>query len=118
VDAVGNHPAFRARGQVEWSQYGVDPPGWSAALIIDHAKRYRNEEGVPTKRVGAQTTANLLLGYRTPSGSNLVDDLAGEIGINNVRSQNPPFVNQAAGFDQFNANLIGRVVFLSLQKNW
>ncbi|MEP7242937.1 MAG: TonB-dependent receptor [Gammaproteobacteria bacterium] len=118
VDTVGNPSSLRLRGTAEWYQHDWDRPGFGASLVVDHTGGYRDTETLVQRGVDSLTTFDVRVGYRTPTGNGFLDSV--ELGLNaaNVFNSSPPFVDREIGYDFQNTEPYGRMLSLTVQKNW
>jgi iron complex outermembrane receptor protein len=118
VNTVGNPLAFRMRATGEWYQRGWDRPGFGLSAAIDRFGGYRDPETTLSTYVRPFTTLDMRASYRTTYGTGVFDDV--EIGLNasNLFNRAPPFVDGELGYDAANAQPYGRVLSLTMQKNW
>lgn len=110
-----NYPIdFRLRSSLRWSYRGLD-----AALFINYADGYRDIASEPDRRVRAMTTADLNMAYTTGVGGWL-DNMRFSLHIENIWDESPPFLNNpiGIGYDQENADILGRMIRVGIQKSW
>ena len=110
-----NYPIdFRLRSSLRWSYRGLD-----TALFINYADGYHDIASEPDRRVRAMTTADLNIAYTTGIGGWL-DNTRFSLHIENIWDERPPFLNNqiGIGYDQENADILGRVIRVGIQKSW
>jgi iron complex outermembrane receptor protein len=117
---------FAARLNLGWKR-----SGWAANAFVNYAGSYLNWNGLapfaitrdaafaPTgggQTIPAYTTFDAHLAYSIGDGpwANTEIDLDGS----NIFNKAPPFFNTALGYDNFNANPIGRVITVGVSKKW
>ncbi len=118
VNTVGNPLAFRMRATSEWYQRGWDRPGFGVSAAIDRFGGYQDPDSSLRTYVRPFTTLDMRLSYRTTYGNGPFDGV--ELGLNaaNLFNVSPPFVDDELGYDAANAQPYGRVLSLTMQKNW
>lgn len=112
VDTVGNPLAFRLRAGLSW-----ELQGWSADIFANYAGAYADDISNPHRRVDSWTTVDLRLGYSTEHWSRLTG-LEVSLTATNVLDERPPFYNFESGYDEVNADLMGRMVGIQVTKIW
>lgn len=112
-----NNPInLRFRGSLAWARRGL---GVAATIRFDNS--YRDVISVPNRRVGSLTTLDLQLSYETAADAPAwLASTRWSLGVQNVFDTHPPFLNNhiGVGYDQENADLLGRFVSLELRKRW
>ncbi len=107
VDTVGNPVDLRARLGASWRN-----ERWRAALFANYTDGYRDNLSTPQRDVDAWLTfdASISLTLSAPGRPEI------SLSIANLFDEDPPFVNNAAGFgyDSSNADPRGRFVALEL----
>ena len=117
VNTVNNPLALKLRGTVDWSQRGWDQPGFGVSVGVSHTGGYR-DDGDVGRRVAPLTTMDLRLSYRTPEDFGAFGSTELSMNATNIFDRWPPFVDREAGYDVANAEPYGRVLSISIQKNW
>jgi len=105
-----NHPLnLRLRSTLGW-QYG----GLGATLAMNYAGSYKDQASEPDRKVDAWTTWDSQLSYNTMSR------LRFALNVENVLNENPPFLNSyvGLGYDAENADILGRIVSVTVRKQW
>ena len=117
VDTLGRQPDFRGRGELSWSKDAV-----SAALFVNYTDSYSDDVSVPSRKIGAWTTADLTVGLDLGAlgGGDWLEGLRASASAVNIFDEDPPFANNpnGAGFDPNNANPRGRFISIELTKAW
>jgi outer membrane receptor protein involved in Fe transport len=116
VSTQNNPIDLRLRGSLSWERQGM---GISTYLNYDDS--YRDIASQPARKVNSWTTADLRLSYENDR-----NDLAWlahtrfALSIQNVFDTPPPFLNNhvGIGYDQENADLLGRIISLDIRKHW
>ncbi len=110
-----NNPLnMRVRGSLSWGERGL-----TAAAFINYSSSYRDIASVPPRPVGSWTTIDLRLAY----GDFRAGPLRGlqlAVTAENLFNHDPPFLNNrlGVGYDQENADVIGRVLTAQLRQQW
>ena len=119
IDTFGNPLGMRVRGTVEWAARGPHHPGLRVGATVDHTSGYRDSDGIKDRHVDALTTLDMRLAYRTAEGDGSPwNDMEFMLSAVNLLNTPPPFVDRNVGYDVLNADPIGRVVGLYVQKSW
>ena len=123
-------PSIRLESRVgaSWdSEFGL-----SANLFWNHTSAYHNwsgttatpitrsPAGVPTgggDKVKAGNVFDAHVAYEF-QGDAWQKDLEVFLDVNNIFDQDPPFYNNANGFDQFSGNPLGRLIAVGARKRW
>jgi iron complex outermembrane recepter protein len=114
LDRVNNPLRLRMRGELGW-QLG----GWSTDAILNYVNGYQNTQVSPTQKVDSYVTLDLRGAYRFGEQGNLFTrGLTLTVSVANALDEDPPFVDVESGIDAANASAIGRMIALTLQKNW
>jgi hypothetical protein len=116
---AGNPPRLRLRSATDWYQHAADLPGLAAGVVINHMSRFQDGRDGSDRSVRASTVWDLHVSYRTGrNGGGWSDDLEFALAVSNVINDDPPFLNHYIGYDTANAEPIGRVLMVSLQKSF
>jgi hypothetical protein len=116
VSTTNNPIDLRMRGSLGWNKRGV---GINA--FINYADNYRDLISSPSRRVDSWTTVDVQLSYASSwMGSELFSNTTLSLSAENIFNSNPPFVNNPSGigYDNANADLMGRFVSVRLRKDW
>jgi iron complex outermembrane receptor protein len=116
LDTTGNPIDLRVRGTLSLRRgaFGV-------AGAVNYFDSYRDTYSNPERPIGSWTTVDMQVTYRVADRSLPgLDGVTLVLAAQNVLNTNPPFVNNPAGvgFDPENADLIGRLLSLTLRKAW
>ncbi|MGH8261289.1 MAG: TonB-dependent receptor domain-containing protein, partial [Steroidobacteraceae bacterium] len=116
LDTTGYPIDLRLRGTLSF-RHGP----FTAAGAVNYFDSYRDTFSDPERRIGSWTTVDLQLSYALGQGGPAA--LAGTavtLAAQNVLNTNPPFVDNPAGvgYDPENADLLGRLMSLTLRKDW
>ncbi len=101
---------FRGRAQIGWRQGGLN-----AIAFVNYTNAYDQTGVTPVRRIDEYTTLDLHLGYDLDT---LWDGLSVALDAQNVTDEDPPFVNLSGGYDPQSASPIGRLVGISVRKEW
>ena len=112
-----NYPIdLRLRGSLDWQRGPL-----RVGAFVNYYDDYRDIASTPQRHVSSWTTLDLNFSYeiaRHSGGplSGMTFSLSGE----NVFDRKPPFLNNSVGigYDEENAELIGRFLSLSVRKAW
>ena len=116
LSTLHNPIDLRMRASLSWSRRDL----W-AATYLNYQHSYRNPDIPLNASIGAWSTVDAAVGYqlRLP---HLSATASTEVSISaqNLFNHYPPFVNNAygIGYDQENANLLGRVVSVRVRQVW
>jgi iron complex outermembrane receptor protein len=118
ADVLGsiNFPQrLRMRGEVSFTR-----DVWNITGFANYVSAYNQTTIAPIVRIEAYRTFDLHVGYdlgRSHSGG-LLKGLSLAFDAQNIADQAPPFVNIAGGYDAQSTSPIGRLLAISLRKNW
>jgi len=115
---IFNPPHWRGRSSLGW-QHGP----FTLTGTLNYVGSLRDTRSTPSLRVGDQTTFDLALRYRTPSGAmGLLRGLDIVLAAQNVFNVAPPSIATNAvtdsPYDSTNYQPLGRFVSLSINKKW
>jgi iron complex outermembrane recepter protein len=112
-----NNPIdLRIRSSFSW-----DHRGFGASLGLNYDNAYKDTLSQPNRHVHSWTTFDVQLRYQSDRGDwGPFSHLEFAISAQNVFNSSPPFLNNplGMGYDQENADLIGRIVSLDVRKHW
>lgn len=116
VSTQNNPIDLRLRGAATWRR-----GSWSTSALVTYFDNYRDIASEPSRPVDSWTTFDFNFAYTT--GRTRAAPLSGiTIAFNaeNAFDRRPPFLNNQVGlgYDQENGDLIGRVLSLSIRKDW
>ena len=118
VDTVANPLSLRLRGTIGWSRLGPQLPGPAVYLTVNHTGGYKNPDSTLLPDVSPWTTVDLRLLYRTRQGSGWLSGMQFSLNAVNLLNQDPPFVDNQGGYDNYNDQPLGRVVSIDISKRW
>ena len=108
---------LKMRGTLSWQQRR-----WGATLGINFQNRYLDTVSEPNRPISAYTTFDSQLRYDlAPFSDSYLANTRLELNAINVFNESPPFLNNAVahlGYDQENADPLGRLVSLQVRKTW
>ncbi|HEY4209904.1 MAG TPA: TonB-dependent receptor [Steroidobacteraceae bacterium] len=107
---------LRMRGSLSWQRGGL-----GTSLYVNFDNGYRDIVSVPNRNVRSWTTFDLQLRYRTDQEDlGLLSNVELAISAQNVFNSSPPFYNNplGIGYDEENADLLGRLVSFDIRKRW
>jgi iron complex outermembrane receptor protein len=90
--------------------------------VVNFFNNYRDVNSTPTRDISSWTTVDVGLSYSLSgdAGGPLADTVL-SLNAQNVFDRDPPFLDNAIahiGYDQENGDLTGRIVSVSVRKNW
>ncbi len=94
---------------------------FGAAAYINYADSYTDTASEPDRKVGSWTTLDLQLSYDTRAGDQSpMADVLISLNVQNVFDEDPPFLNNSVGvgYDEENADPLGRFISLQVRKRW
>lgn len=109
LDTVNNPLRLLGRASATYSSRRFE-----LSTFVNYTDSYRDITSTPARPVGSWTTVDLNLTYR------LSDITTVSLSGQNVFDKSPPFVNNASGvgYDQSNAELLGRFLTASVELHW
>lgn len=121
LDLIFNPLKFKARASVNW-----DYEDWHSMLGVTYVGSYTNDAIVPRESVSSYTPVDLRVTYSVPPSSafNLLGGMIIGMEARNLFDEDPPYVNLApsingsGGYDATATNPIGRLLALTLSRNW
>lgn len=113
-----NNPIdLKMRGSASWQQRH-----WGGTLGINFQNHYTDTVSEPHRPISAYMTCDAQLRYELGTGGNrYLANTRLELNAINVFNESPPFLNNAVahlGYDQENADPLGRLVSLQVRKTW
>lgn len=111
-----NYPInLRIRGSAAW-----DFQSLGATMFVNFTNGYRDPTSVPARSIRSWTTFDLQLRWGIERNGSLLSDTKIALNVHNLLNQSAPFFDNpiGIGFDQANADLLGRLVSLQLIKSW
>jgi outer membrane receptor protein involved in Fe transport len=118
VNTIANPLALRLRGTIEWSRRGPRSPGPEVVLAINYIGGYNNPGSMLLPRVSPWTTVDARVAYRTQPKAGWLSGVEFSINAVNLFNHDPPFVDIAFGYDQFNVQPLGRILSADITKQW
>lgn len=112
LDTLNAPLSRKIRAEGSWYYNGL-----SATISSNYQNSYTDHRSTPTRKIDSLTTWDIRLAYRTGSEEG-VDGTEFALAVNNVFDKDPPLVNTLFGYDQLNADPIGRVVSFQVTKSW
>jgi len=123
LNTFGQTPRLKGRGAIAWTQ------GRLAALVsVNYINSYDNTLTTPTQKIGAWTTADVNLSYKTGTAVSAywLRNLTIALNVQNITDAKPPYVSipdvligqNPIPFDPANASPVGRLIALQLSKLW
>ena len=104
----------RARGYLRWNKGGLRATGF-----LNYIDSYTNNRVLPSQDVASYTTLDLTLGYDTPEGNALLDNVSLSLDARNVLNRAPPFTLVGTQlYDSTAASPIGRMIALDIVKRF
>lgn len=100
---------------------GVTSHGFGADVTTNFSSGYRDTASQPIRSIASWTTVDLQVRYAFDPIDDTKYGWLVQLGVKNVANRNPPFlINsvESLGYDQENADPLGRLVTLSLRKQW
>jgi iron complex outermembrane receptor protein len=114
VDTVTNPISWRIRGGISLQR---GPLGLAANA--NFSSKYKNNLITPNVDVRSNVTIDLLASYNLPKSNGLLSGLRFSLSAVNVFDRAPPFAAVGgAAFDTTNFTPLGRIVSLSVTKEW
>jgi iron complex outermembrane receptor protein len=115
ADTINNPQSLRARASAGWSN-----GPFNARAFVNYVSSYDQAQAAPltTLNIDAYTTVDLHLGYDIPVETGLAKGISIGLDASNLFDQDPPFVNLNGGYDPQSASPIGRLVAISVRKDW
>jgi iron complex outermembrane receptor protein len=118
VNTSANPLALRLRGTVGWSREGPESPGPGFDLAVNYTGGYKNPGSTLVPNVSPWTTVDARLVYRTRPRAAWLGGFEFSVNAVNVFNHEPPFVDNAYGYDPNNVQPLGRVVSADVSKRW
>lgn len=94
---------------------------WDASMFANFTNRYRDTNSVPSRRVGSMTTFDVQAGYQFGEAEgHRGAPIRVALTVRNLFNRPAPFLNNPVGigYDQENADPIGRTVHLAVHTTW
>lgn len=116
LNTIGNPVDTRARLSGEWTS-----GGFSVLLAGNFVPGYKNTQILPVQKVSSWQTADLQLGYSFPESPSLLGGTQLTLDMQNIFDSDPPFLANVSGqygYDPEESNALGRVISLSIRKQF
>jgi iron complex outermembrane receptor protein len=119
LNVIFNPMRLKSRLSTTWNS-----GPWYANAYLNYTNGYTNNLAAPVQKVASNTTVDLRLSYQIDDKIVGLGGTTVSLGVVNLFDRRPPFVNIAqsanggGGFDPTLTNPIGRIVSLSLDKNF
>jgi iron complex outermembrane receptor protein len=117
VDRLGTYGYpndFRARAMFGWDRGPI-----STRATVNYLGSYENTTSALVQDVSSYTTVDLDLGYTfDENAGSVARGVRLGLNIRNLFDRDPPFVDAGLGYDPSAASAIGRIVSVSLTKNF
>lgn len=117
LDTQNNPINLKMRASASWQQRR-----WGGTLGINFQNHYMDTVSEPNRPISAYTTFDTQLRYELgAAGDGYLANTRVELNASNVFNKSPPFLNNAVahlGYDQENADPLGRLVSLQVRKTW
>ena len=106
---------FRGRANLSWTRDAL-----TGALLVNYADNYRNISVTPMDEVDSWTTFDVTLRYAPRDVGSWLEGVSVILAGINVLDEAPPFLDnsEGVGYDQENADMQGRMISLTLMKEW
>ena len=112
-----NNPInLRFRGSLSWQRAGL-----GASLFVNYDNGYRDLLSEPARNVRSFTTFDLQVRYAIRGESaRLLANTEIAFTAQNLFNSSPPFLNNplGIGYDEENADLLGRILSVDIRKRW
>ena len=116
LDTQNNPLDLRLRGSLTWSHRG-----FGLATYLNYQNGYHDTLSMPNRRVDSLTTVDLQLSYEMAAAPWApLGPIRVALNVRNLFDTYPPFLNNplGVGYDQENADLLGRFVSLDTRVRW
>jgi outer membrane receptor protein involved in Fe transport len=107
---------LRLRGSVGWQRGGLD-----IVAYVNYADHYRDTVSIPERRVRSWTTLDTTVTYKLSAGlGGRLGETSLSLAAMNLFDRDPPFLNNlvGVGYDQENADIMGRIVSFTIRQKW
>ena len=118
LNTLGNPLKFRFRTIAAWDRHLPEESGFGASLAVNFTNAYKNPGSTLLPDIGSLTTLDLQLRYHTAESSAWLGGMDFALNAINIFNQSPPFADNIFGYDQANAQPLGRVLGLTVSKKW
>lgn len=112
VDTAGFPVDLRAVAGASWTHGPL-----LANLSVRYVDDYRSTTG---QRIGSWTTTDVLMRWTAPASAGPLHGVTASLSVQNLLGTKAPFYDSfdGVGYDPTNADVLGRVVALQLNKRW
>jgi len=116
LNTIGNALSFRLRSTIAWTYHGM-----TTNFTLNYAPPYEDPIGGLSgiqRNVSSWMTLDAGVRYQTEHSDGWLGNLTLSANIINLFDKQPPFVDQAIGYDPANANPYGRIMGVEIAKGW
>lgn len=118
LDTLGNPISLKLRATLGWNQGRSGKTGFGAGLAFNYTGSYRNPTSARVPRVPALFTTDGQLRWRGTETNGWLNNVEFNLNVINLFNQSPPFVDWQEGYDSYSTQPLGRVLSMTLRKNW
>jgi iron complex outermembrane receptor protein len=107
---------LRLRASLSWARCGL----WARGFV-NFQNSYEDIDSTPNRPISSWTTVDAAVGYDVRLAKiDSTEKTRFSISARNVFNHQPPFLNSqyGIGYDQENANLVGRVISFDIRQHW
>jgi iron complex outermembrane receptor protein len=117
LDTANNPIDLKMRGTLSWQRRRL-----GATAGINFQNHYRDTASVPVSSISSFTTVDVQVRYDIPAFvSSWLENTRIELNASNIFNVSPPFLNneiEHIGYDEENADPLGRLVSVQIRKSW
>ena len=118
LNTFGNPLKFRFRALSAWDRHAPEESGFGSTVAVNFTNAYSNPGSVLVPQIRALTTVDMQWRYHTQEHSRWFGGAEFSLNAVNVFNQSPPFSDEIYGYDRGNFQPLGRVLNLSISKQW
>jgi iron complex outermembrane receptor protein len=118
LNTFDNPLKLRFRATAGWGQYREPGKGLGADVALNFTNGYNNPGSTLAPHIDSLTTVDFQLRYGIPRETGLLGGIGFSLNAVNVFNRSPPFVDYMYGYDVGNFQGLGRVLSLSINKQW